>query len=248
MTRAFVVLLIGMLGLGACQHKPSPGGFVGNWLCQNAIDSVAKFGSVVQSPLVPFEFVIRPELDSVLYLNTFEAALFPVQSLSDTQFQIKGFITDSASTFTLQPSGKLRLEPGGFEFVRADSSLLQPTGMAGWPSALERFFYQKLLAGIYEVKEAHLPDTLSQQSVIFADDQSVTGALRTARCRMLLGGDQANGGLDILSFRNSDSTYSTWGWQRKADALRIYTTKNTSAPNEKPYYEADKLVLVLKKK
>lgn len=247
MIRICLVTLVVSMVLVACQSKPAVRGFEGNWLCQNAVDSVDKYGSVVRSPLVPFEFVFREDSDSVLYLNTFEAAVFPTQRLSDTQVQIRGFITDSASTFTLQPNGKLRLEPGGFEFFRADTSLLEATGLKGWASALQRYFYQRLLAGTYQVSEAHLPDTLSESSVIFANDRSVTGALRTARCQMLLGGDEAAGAVDMLSFRNSDSTFSKWGWQRSATELKIFSLKNTASPNQKPYWEPQTLVLVLKR-
>lgn len=248
MKQSVFVLIVSSLLFASCQQKTPTNRFSGNWICQNAVDSVMKYHSVTQSSIVPFEFVFREGIDSVLYLNTFESAIFPFKKTSDNQLIIKGFIRDSTSTFTLTPEGKLRMEPGGFEFFRADTALYQASMMTGWKTSLQRFFYQKILAGVYQVEQSYLPEELNDSLVVFANDQSVTGTLRTPKCEMFLGGDEAEGNRDMFSFRNSDSTFSQWAWKMEDNRLKIFGIKNVSQPDEKPYYEANKLMLVLKKK
>lgn len=236
--------------LCCCQTKTKQtASLSGNWICQNAADSVLKYQSFVNSPLPPFELVFWEGRDSLLYLNPFEAALFPFKSLSDKQVSFTGFVDAKlASVLTFQTDSTLAMDNPPFQFTKLPSAWCKPSMMKGWETGLESYFYRKLLAGVYQVEQANLPKTLNDSTIVFADDQSVTGTLRSNRCQLIMGGDEAEANTDIFHLWNTDSTYSQYGWKRSDNQLTVYSVKNVSAADEKPFYERDKMLLVLRKK
>lgn len=236
--------------LCCCQSKTKQTtSLSGNWICQNAADSVLKYQSFVNSPLPPFELVFWEGRDSLLYLNPFEAALFPFKSVSDKQVSFTGFVDAKlASTLTFQTDSTMTMDNPPFQFTKLPSAWCKPSMMKGWETGLESYFYRTLLAGVYQVEQTNLPKTLSDSVIVFADDQSVTGTLRSNRCQLIMGGDEAEADTDIFHLWNTDSTYSQYGWKLSGKQLTVYSMKNASAADEKPFYERDKMLLVLRKK
>lgn len=241
---------MGLLLAVACQQKPvSTITISGNWICQNAVDSVLKYQSIAHSPIPPFELVFWEGRDSLLYRNPFEAALFPFKRLSSSQLSFISFVeANMTSTLTFASDSVMQLDKPAFVFRKINPAWCRPSEMKGWETGLESYFYRTLLAGVYEVEQSYLDKALSDNAVVFADDQSVTGTLRSNRCQLIMGGDEAAADLDVFYLWNTDSTYSQYGWKLQGKQLSVYAMKNTAAADEKPYYEHDKLLLVLKKK
>lgn len=237
--KSIIPYSVAVASLWACSPKKeaTKPDFAGHWICQNAHDSVLVAGSVVRSSLPPFEVVFRSNTDSMLYVNAFEMAKFPVRRRNDTQYEIIGFIRDSTSVFTLGTDGHLTLVAGDgqIRFFRADSNLAMPI-FGQWKASLPQFYTKTFVAGEYQ--------TLDKKKV----DISEMGAVRGwnfSKIDLIMGGDEASGDIDMAYLTNINGEKEKMGWKLAGKKLSFFSVKNLSQPTEKPYWQAEKEVFVL---
>ncbi len=241
--RSFFLCFVLFISFLACQspktETPKPS-FTGHWICKNAYLAVMDSQSINRSTLPPFELVFRDGIDSVLYVNAFEMAVFPVKNIAQNQRSILGFIRDSTSNFTLSDDGNLHLISGNgqIDFFKADSSLAE-VFYKKWTTTLKNFYSESLLSGQYLEGDKLLK--ISPLGVI-------SGSKDYQRIELILGGDQADGSTDLAILSKTNGEQSKVAWRRVGNALRLSTAINASKPNEKPYWKAgERLVTFVEK-